>query len=44
VSSPVERAVLETIARSSLSFGVENRVHVDGEVPAEDASEETTAS
>jgi osmotically-inducible protein OsmY len=44
VSSPVEKAVLETIARSSLSFSVENRVRVDGEVPAEDASEEATTS
>jgi len=44
VSSPVEKAVLESIARSTLSFKVENRIRVDGEVPAEGSKEETTRS
>ena len=44
VSSPVEKAVLGTIARSTLSFKVENRIRVDGETPAEDSKEEPTES
>ena len=39
VGSPVEKAVLGHIARSSVSFSVENRLHVDGEVPEEDRTE-----
>jgi len=44
VSSPVEKAVLGTIARSTLSFKVENRIRVDGETPAADSKEEPTES
>jgi len=44
VSSPVEKAVLGTIARSTPSFKVENHIRVDGEAPAEDSKEEPTES
>jgi osmotically-inducible protein OsmY len=39
VSSPVEKAVLESIARSSLSFSVTNNLRVDGELPEEDGGQ-----
>jgi osmotically-inducible protein OsmY len=39
VASPVEKAVLGHIARSTQSFTVENRVHVDSEIPEEDRKE-----
>ena len=42
VSSPVEKAVLGTIALSTPSFKVSNELHVDGEVPEEDSKEEST--
>ena len=43
VNSPVERAVLGTIALSTPSFSVSNELRVDGEVPEEDKkSEEET--
>jgi hyperosmotically inducible protein len=44
VGSPVEKAVLGNIARSTLSFSVENRLRVDGEVPEEDRKDESTPS
>ena len=44
VGSPVEKAVLDGIARSTLSFAVENRLHVDGEVPEEDRQDESSRS
>jgi osmotically-inducible protein OsmY len=40
VASPVEKAVLGHIARSTPSFSVENRLRVDGEVPEEDRQED----
>jgi osmotically-inducible protein OsmY len=40
VGSPVEKAILDSIARSTLSFNVENLVRVDGEVPEEDKKQE----
>lgn len=40
VNSPVEKAILGNIARGTLSFQVENRIRVDGDVPAEDQKEE----
>jgi osmotically-inducible protein OsmY len=40
VGSPVERAVLGTIALGTPSFGVSNELRVDGEVPAEDKKPE----
>ena len=42
VNSPVEKAVLGHIARSSSSFGVKNQLNVDTEVPAEDRKKEQT--
>ncbi|MGD8894660.1 MAG: BON domain-containing protein [Acidobacteriota bacterium] len=42
VGSPVEKAILDQIARSTLSFTVENRLHVDGEVPEEDRKDESS--
>ena len=42
VGSPVEKAVLGTIALSTPSFKVSNELHVDGEVPEEDRKEEST--
>jgi osmotically-inducible protein OsmY len=44
VNSPVEKAVLGHIARSSLSFGVKNELNVDTDVPAEDRKKEQTQS
>jgi osmotically-inducible protein OsmY len=44
VGSPVEKAILDSIARSTPSFTVENRLHVDGEVPAEDRENESSQS
>lgn len=38
VASPVEQAVLGHIARSFMSFGVDNRVQVDGDRPEEPGS------
>lgn len=38
VASPVERAVLGSIARGFMSFGVDNRLEVDGERPEEPGS------
>ena len=40
VASPVEKAVLGSIARSALAFSVKNDLHVDGETPAEDRKAE----
>ncbi len=40
VNSPVERAVLGTIALSTPSFSVSNELRVDGEVPEEDKKPE----
>jgi osmotically-inducible protein OsmY len=42
VNSPVEKAVLGSIALSSLSFSVKNQLHVDTDVPAEDRKEGET--
>jgi len=42
VSSPVEKAVLGSIALSTPSFKVSNELRVDGEVPEEDRKEEST--
>jgi osmotically-inducible protein OsmY len=42
VASPVERAVLGTIALGTTSFSVSNELRVDGEVPAEDRKDEST--
>jgi osmotically-inducible protein OsmY len=39
VGSPVEKAVLGHIARGTQSFTVENRLHVDSEIPEEDRKE-----
>jgi osmotically-inducible protein OsmY len=44
VSSPVEKAVLGSIALSTPSFAVSNELRVDGEVPEEDKKEEPTRS
>jgi osmotically-inducible protein OsmY len=44
VSSPVEKALLESIARSSLSFTVTNNLHVDGELPEEDGGQKDDGS
>jgi osmotically-inducible protein OsmY len=44
VNSPVEKAMLGSIARSTLSFTVKNELRVDGEVPAEDRKEEPSES
>jgi len=44
VSSPVEKAVLGSIALSTPSFAVQNELHVDGEVPAEDEKKESSRS
>jgi osmotically-inducible protein OsmY len=44
VQSPVEKAVLGNIARHTLSFNVDNQLHVDGEAPAEDSKEESEQS
>jgi len=44
VRSPVEKAVLGNIARHTLSFSVENRLRVDGDVPEEDRKEESEKS
>ena len=44
VSSPVEKAVLGTIALSTPSFKVSNELHVDGEVPEEDRKEASSRS
>ena len=44
VRSPVEKAVLGNIARHTLSFSVENRLQVGGDVPAEDRKEESEKS
>jgi osmotically-inducible protein OsmY len=41
VGSPVEKAVLGNIARSTLSFSVENKLRVDGEVPEEDSKKDS---
>jgi len=42
VNSPVEKAVLGSIALSSPSFGVKNQLNVDTDVPAEDRKEGDT--
>ena len=42
VGSPVEKAVLGNIARSTLSFSVENRLRVDGETPEEERKKDST--
>jgi osmotically-inducible protein OsmY len=44
VSSPVDKAVLGTIALSTPSFKVSNELRVDGEVPAADKKEEPARS
>jgi len=44
VQSDVEKTVLGNIARSTLSFNVDNQLHVDNEVPAEDNKEESKES
>ena len=44
VNSPVEKAVLGNIARSTLSFKVENRLQVDTDVPKEDGEEKSKSS
>ena len=36
VNSPVEKVLIENIARSSPSFSVKNEIRIDGEVPEED--------
>jgi osmotically-inducible protein OsmY len=41
VGSPVEKAILGNIARGTLSFSVENRLRVDGEVPEEDGKKDS---
>lgn len=41
VASPVEQALLGHIARSTLSFGVENRVRLERELPQEDRRKQT---
>ena len=44
VNSNVDKAVLGTIARSTLSFNVENRLQVDTDVPQEDRKSESETS
>ncbi len=42
VNSPVDRAILGTIALSTPSFTVKNELRVDGELPEEDRKEESS--
>ena len=44
VRSPVEKAVIGNIARLTLSFGVDNRLQIGGDVPKEDRKEESEKS
>jgi osmotically-inducible protein OsmY len=44
VSSPVDKAVLETIALSTPSFTVKNNLRVDGEVPDEEKKKDSSQS
>jgi osmotically-inducible protein OsmY len=44
VNSPVEKAILGNIARSSLSFKVTNDLHVDTELPPEDGGQKGNTS
>ena len=44
VQSPVDKAVLGNIARSTLSFNVDNQLQVESDVPKEDRKEESKES
>jgi hyperosmotically inducible protein len=44
VQSPVDKAVIGNIARSTLSFDVDNQLQVESEVPKEDRKEESKKS